>query len=161
MRRGELFKLRWEDVDFDRGFIHIREPKGQIDQRVPLNAAARDLLTSHPRTGSSYVFPGRHGNQRVDIDKQVTRIKEAAGLPKDFRALHGLRHTYASMLASSGQVDLFVLQKLLTHQSQAMTMRYVHLRDDALRRAADMAGDLFTQAMNGHSPQVANLRKGK
>lgn len=161
MRRGELFKLRWEDVDFDRGFIHIREPKGQIDQRVPLNAAARDLLTSHPRTGSSYVFPGRHGNQRVDIDKQVTRIKEAAGLPKDFRALHGLRHTYASMLASSGQVDLFVLQKLLTHQSQAMTMRYAHLRDDALRRAADMAGDLFTQAMNGHTPQVANLRKGK
>ncbi len=29
MRRGELFKLQWDDVDFDRGFIHIRQPQGR------------------------------------------------------------------------------------------------------------------------------------
>jgi integrase len=97
----------------------------------------------HPRTGSPYVFPGRGGNQRTDINKQVTRIKEAAGLPKDFRALHGLRHVYASMLASSGQVDLYTLQKLLTHKSAAMTQRYAHLRDEAMQRAAALAGDLI------------------
>jgi integrase len=159
MRRGELFKLKWQDVDFDRGFIHIRGPKGGKDQTIPLNQAARELLGAHPRTGSPYVFPGRHGEQRVDISKQVTRIKEAAGLPKDFRPLHGLRHTYASMLASSGQVDLYTLQKLLTHKSAAMTQRYAHLRDEALRRASDLAGELIDQAMNGHRPQVTKLRK--
>jgi len=57
----------------------------------------------------------------------VNTIKKAAGLPKDFRALHGLRHVYASMLASSGQVDLYTIQKLLTHKSPAMTQRYAHL----------------------------------
>ncbi len=149
MRRGELFRLQWQDVDFDRGFIHIRTLKGGQDQKIPLNAAARELLTEHPHTGSPYVFPGRGGNQRTDINKQVTRIKEAAGLPKDFRALHGLRHTYASMLASSGQVDLYTLQKLLTHKSAAMTQRYAHLRDEALHRASDVAGNLLNQAMNG------------
>jgi integrase len=149
MRRGELFKLQWQDVDFRRGFIHIRDSKGGPDQKIPLNAAARELLTNHPRTGSPFVFPGRHGNQRVDINHQVTRIKKAAGLPKDFRALHGLRHVYASMLASSGQVDLYTLQKLLTHKSAAMTQRYAHLRDDALRRASDLAGDLLEQVVNG------------
>ncbi len=159
MRRGELFRLRWQDVDFDRGFIHIRDPKGGIDQKIPLNHAARDLLEGHPRTDSPYVFPGRGGNQRTDINKQVTRIKQAAGLPKDFRALHGLRHVYASMLASSGQVDLYTLQKLLTHKSPGMTQRYAHLRDEALRRASDLAGDLITQAMNGNSPQVVNLEE--
>jgi integrase len=61
------------------------------------------------------------------------------------------------MLASSGQVDLFVLQKLLTHKSASMTMRYAHLRDDALRRASDLAGDLIGQAMNGSAPLVVNL----
>jgi integrase len=156
MRRGELFKLKWEDLDFDRGFIHIRQPKGGQDQKIPLNPAARDLLTAHPRTDSPYVFPGRQGKQRTDINKQVTRIKKAAGLPKDFRALHGLRHTYASMLASSGQVDLYTLQKLLTHASPGMTMRYAHLRDDALRRASDLAGDLINQAISGGT-KVMNL----
>ena len=52
MRRGELFRLKWHDIDFDRGFIHIRDPKGGPDQKIPLNDAARDLLNSHPRSGS-------------------------------------------------------------------------------------------------------------
>lgn len=159
MRRGELFRLQWQDVDFDRGFIHIRTPKSGFDQKIPLNAAARELLKAHPRSDSPYVFPGRHGGKRVDITKQVNRIKEEAGLPKDFRALHGLRHVYASMLASSGQVDLYVLQRLMTHQSPHPTMRYAHLRDDALRRASDLAGDLIGQALNGRTPQVEKLRK--
>jgi integrase len=28
MQRGELFKLEWQDIDFERGFINIRHPKG-------------------------------------------------------------------------------------------------------------------------------------
>jgi integrase len=156
MRRGELFRLQWQDVDCERGFIHLRTPKGGQDQKIPLNAAARELLAAHPRTGSPFVFPGRGGNQRTDINKQVTRIKKAAGLPKDFRALHGLRHFYASMLASSGQVDLYTLQKLLTHKSAAMTQRYAHLRDEALRRPSDLVGELLTQAVNGNGKKVVN-----
>jgi integrase len=156
MRRGELFKLRWDDIDFDRGFIHIRGQKGGKDQTIPLNQAARDILESHLRTDSPLVFPGRGGRQRTDINPQVSKIKQAAGLPKDFRALHGLRHVYASILASSGQVDLYTLQKLLTHKNPAMTMRYAHLRDEALRRASDLAGDLIGQIVNGKG-RVANL----
>lgn len=159
MRRGELFRLQWQDVDFERSFIHIRNPKGGQDQKIPLNQVARELLVAHPHTGSLYIFPGRHGGQRVDINKQVTRIKAHAGLPKDFRALHGLRHTYASMLASSGQVDLYTLQKLLTHKSAAMTQRYAHLRDEALRRASDLAGDLLGQVVNGQKRKIANLEE--
>jgi integrase len=64
-------------------------------------------------------------------------------------------------LASSGQVDLFTLQKLLTHKSPAMTQRYAHLRDEALRRASDLAGDLIGKAVNGKRPQVVNGRKKK
>ncbi len=104
MRRGELFKLKWDDIDFDRGYIAIRAPKGGRDQIIPLNQAAREVLENHPRF-EEYVFPGRGGGKRVDINKAVNRIKARAGLPKDFRPLHGLRHVYASMLASSGQVD--------------------------------------------------------
>jgi integrase len=156
MRRGELFKLKWADIDFERGYITIRGPKGGKDQTIPLNQVARNVLENHPRDESPYVFPGRGGKQRTDIKKPVNRIKARAGLPADFRPLHGLRHVYASMLASSGQVDLYTLQKLLTHKSAGMTQRYAHLRDDALRRASDLAGDLIGQAMSGKRPQVIN-----
>ena len=145
MRRGEMFKLQWRDIDFERGFIHIRDPKGGPDQKIPLNDAARNLLQSHVRTGSPYVFPGRGGRQRNTIYRPVRNIKEKAGLPKDFRPLHGLRHVYASMLASSGKVDMYTLQKLLTHKDFKMTMRYAHLRDESLKRASDVASDIMSE----------------
>jgi integrase len=157
MRRGELFKLKWDDVDFDRGFIHIRTPKGGKDQTIPLNQAAREVLEHHPKSDSPFVFPGRGGKQRTEIRRPIDRIRKAAELPKDFRPLHGLRHTYASMLASSGQVDLYTLQKLLTHKTPGMTMRYAHLRDDTLRRASDLAGDLIGQAINGNQNKAINM----
>jgi integrase len=144
MRRGEMFKLKWDDIDFDRGFILIREPKGGVSQKIPLNEAARKLFESLRRT-SEFVFPGFKGKQRVTVSAGVVAIREAAGLPKDFRPLHGLRHVYASMLASSGQVDMYTLQKLLTHKSPQMTQRYAHLRDESLKRAADLAGDIIDQ----------------
>jgi integrase len=149
MRRSEVFKLQWGHIDFDRGFINIIDPKGGPDQKIPLNASARALLESHARSDSDYVFPGRGGLCRVDINKQVNRIKKKAGLPKDFRPLHGLRHVYASILASSGEVDLYTLQKLLTHKTPMMTQRYAHLRDEGLRRASNLAGDLIDQVARG------------
>lgn len=165
MRRSELFRLKWSDIDYDRGFINIRDPKGGRDQKVPLNDAARDLLSSHPKMKSPYVFPGRKGAQRKDIHHQVNRIKRNAGLPEDFRALHGLRHVYASMLASSGEVDMYTLQKLLTHKSPYMTQRYAHLRDEALKKASGLAGDLISIATKeeekGEEEKVVNLSDHK
>lgn len=143
MRRGELFKLQWQDIDFDRGFINIRNPKGGVSQKIPLNDPARKVLLTHPRT-VEHVFDRGDGKPFTDIRRRVNPIKTAAGIPDDFRTLHGLRHVYASMLASSGQVDMYTLQKLLTHKDPKMTQRYAHLRDETLKRAADLAGELIT-----------------
>ncbi|MGD1152877.1 MAG: site-specific integrase [Syntrophales bacterium] len=143
MRRGELFKLKWSDIDFDRGFINIRNPKGGVSQKIPLNDPARNVLLGLPRT-ADHVFVRCDGKPFTDIRRRVNPIKKAAGIPDDFRALHGLRHVYASMLASSGQVDMYTLQKLLTHKDPKMTQRYAHLRDETLKRAADLAGELVT-----------------
>ena len=159
MRRGELFRLKWEDVDFDRGIIHIREPKGGIDQKIPLNQSSREILEAHERTGSPFVFPGRGGKQRVDIKKQVNRLKKKAGIPEDFRALHGLRHVYASLLASSGQVDLYTLQRLMTHKSPQMTQRYAHLQDEALQRASNLVADVIGQMRETEAEKVVVLKK--
>lgn len=148
MRRSELFRLQWEEVDFQRGFINILHPKGGKSQPIPLNESTRELLKSIKKEkGSPFVFPGRKGGQRTDIHRYVNTIRDAAGLPKDFRSLHGLRHVYASMLASSGEVDLYTLQKLLTHKSPEMTQRYAHLRDEALKKASGVASSILSDTM--------------
>jgi integrase len=148
MRRGEIFKLQWDDLDFRRELITIRDPKGGRSQVIPMNSQAKNLLTSHPQGESPYVFPAIDGEKRTTIQVPLRRIRARAGLPKDFRPLHGLRHVFASMLASSGQVDMYTLQKLLTHKSPIMTQRYAHLRDEALKRASSVAGDLLSAIVN-------------
>ena len=138
MRKTEIFKLQWKHVNFERAFIEIVDSKGGGNPTIPLNDSARELLNNHHRTDSPFVFPGREGKQLKNIYQHVNRIKRKAGLPAKFRVLHGLRHVFASMLASSGKVDMYTLQKLLTHKSPLMTQRYAHLRDETLQNASNV-----------------------
>jgi len=139
MRRGEICKLEWRDIDFERGFITLRDPKGKTDQTIPINTAAQEVLDGQPRD-RELVFG--YPNASVAYEHALV-LKKKAELPKDFRIYHGLRHTFASMLASSGKVDMYVLQRLMTHKDPKMTQRYAHLRDEALKAGSDVAADIF------------------
>lgn len=143
LRRGEIQNLKWNDINFTRGVVEIRDPKGGTDQILPLSGEALEVLRDHPRTGE-YVFTGEQGGRILNkmLNKESRAIRDAVGLPKDFRPLHGLRHTFGSHLASSGEVDLYILQRLMTHKSPLMTQRYAHLRDETLRRGAEVMGKI-------------------
>ena len=145
MRKGALLALRWEDCDFVRSIITLRgeaAKKGKTEH-IPMTTAARSVLESIHKQNSPYVFPGRDGKQRTDYRRIARRVKRVAALPEDFRPLHGLRHNYASRLASTGEVDLYTIQKLLTHSSPQMTQRYAHLRDETLMKAASLADGML------------------
>jgi integrase len=149
MRRGALLNLQWDDLDFERGFITLRGDvaKKKKSETIPMNAQARAVLKGVIRTTGPYVFPGKYADRpRKNLRPLLKRIRAKAGLPETFRPLHGLRHSFASWLASSGKVSMYELQKLLTHSSPQMTQRYAHLHDDSLRKASDLAGELFSQA---------------
>lgn len=159
MRLGEVQKLVWDAVDLQRNVVHVRDPKGGKDQFLPLNPAAVDLLNQLPRDpGSPFVFQGgKRKNKKTGLlevrgigsstaARYGRKFAKTAGLPKDFRPNHGLRHSYASALASSGEVDMYVLQKLLAHKSPQMTQRYAHLRDETLRRGADVMSRIVSSA---------------
>jgi integrase len=157
MRRGEIFKLRWDHIDFDKGFIRIHEPKGGKSQNIPLNKNARDILKNIPQT-NEYIFPAKGGGPRKDINKDVAKIKAEAGLPKGFRGLHGLRHVFATVLASSGDIDMLTLQKLLTHKDQRMTQRYIHYREEALVRAGDQVDNIFENALQKKEVKIKAIK---
>ena len=169
LRRGEIFGLQWDDIDFKQDFITIRieHAKSQREEKIKMNSLTKELLLNVRKKRarelkekkqraakkeianvcnvkiSPFVFHGRDGNQRVDLNKPFRRIKDKAGLPANWRMCHSLRHQYASMMASSGKVDLLTLSQLLTHKDGRMTRRYAHLADEALQRAADTASDIM------------------
>lgn len=145
MRRSALLGLEWADISFSNRTIKLR---GEIAKNgktltIPMSEAAYKILSNIEHLDSKYVFPGKNGEKRIEIRRFTDKIKKKAQLPQGFRPLHGLRHTFASLLASSGKVSLFSIQKLLTHESQQMTERYAHLADSALRQATETLDELI------------------
>jgi integrase len=140
-RRGELFRLKWLDIDFDNSFVTLQKPKGGKTATLPVNDLAISVFKSIPKNGE-YVFPGKAGGERENFKGAWLRIRKQAGLPEYFR-LHDLRHHFASILVSNG-IDILTVSKLLNHKDSTITRKYAHLSDLALRKAADKAGTLFT-----------------
>jgi len=150
MRRGELFNLNWGDIDFYNKTITVKSDKKGDQPTIPLNEMAEKVLVEHAHTenGSKFVFPGRGGKKRTECKRPLLRIRKKAGLPDDFRILQGLRHVYASMLVSSGKVDLETLQSLLTHKSPLMTQRYAHLLDESQTNSENIIADAENNLSN-------------
>ena len=146
IRRSAALALRWEDIDSERMTICLRgdaAKKGKTEY-IPISQEVLDLVRLLPKTDSPFLFPGKTPEtHREGFVRAVAEIRKKAELPEGFRPLHGLRHNYASRLASSGQVDLYTLQRLLTHESPEMTARYAHLADEAMKRAAAVGANII------------------
>lgn len=143
LRRGEIFKLKWENVDLANGIFKLIDPKGGKDTILPLSKKALGILQALPRDEESeWIFYGREGQQRTDFKGPWLRVKKAAELPSSFR-LHGLRHHFASSLVSAG-TDLYTVSRLLTHKDISTTQRYAHLSDQTLRDAVNLSDNLQT-----------------
>ncbi len=150
MKRGELFNLNWVDIDFYNKTITVKSDKKGDQPTIPLNEMAEKVLVEHAHTenGSKFVFPGRGGKKRTECKRPLLRIRKKAGLPDDFRILQGLRHVYASMLVSSGKVDLETLQSLLTQKSPLMTQRYAYLLDESRTNSENIIADAENNLSN-------------
>jgi integrase len=154
-RRGETLAAKWSDFDLEAGVWTKpgATTKQATEHRVPLSAPARQLLAGMDRAGE-YLFPGAGGGHRVDLKRPWPAICKAANLAGV--RIHDLRHTYASVLASSGQ-SLHIIGALLGHTQAATTHRYAHLLDDPLRAATETAGAVIT---GEKSADIKRLRRG-
>ena len=135
MRRGEILKLKWADVDFKNRIITIQESKSGKKRMLPMDDTLWEALSLLPtRFQRGYVFPSpvREEQPRFDFTRPFRNAVEKADI-RNFR-FHDLRHTFASHLVMSG-VDLMTVKELLDHASVTMTMRYSHLAPDHRMRA--------------------------
>jgi integrase len=145
-RRGEVQAMKRADLDLDQALWTKpgATTKQKTIHRVPLSEPACQLLKSleeEAEKDAVYVFPGRYDGHRVEIKDEWAAICKAAKI-KGAR-MHDLRHTYASILASSG-LSLPIIGALLGHTQAQTTKRYAHLFDDPLRKATEQVGAVVT-----------------
>ena len=132
LRRGELLRLTWNDVDFDRSRLQVLIAKNKTRRSVHLPAQAVAVLKTLrqlPVVGQRVLLNPEgqpmNGNQ---LHTHWKHIRKAAKL-RDFR-WHDLRHTCASFLAQNG-ANLLEIGAVLGHKSPSVTRRYAHLVEGA------------------------------
>jgi integrase len=150
LRRGEIERLTWADVDLDGYRLHVRKSKSDAgtNRRPPIEEPLRPILretflrqgrpSQDRKVSPVSLMSGKHA-------KQAARAWADAGLHAI--TLHECRHTYASFLMAAGYT-LKEHMEFMGHADLQMTQRYVKLLpqpdetnpadrlNDYLRRAA-------------------------
>ncbi len=125
MRRGELFKLTWANVDTNTLTVAGTTAKSKKTRHIPLNDEALEILKQwRKQCSDGLVFPSADGTALNNIQTSWENLTKKAKV-KDFR-FHDLRHSFASNLVMAG-VDLNTVRELLGHGDIKMTLRYSHL----------------------------------
>lgn len=143
MRRGEILKLTWDQVDMKHGFILLEDTNTKNGSRreIPINSDLREALRSLTRrldTPLIFFDPNSEAGKAKpyqDIRTSFYRACKRAGI-LDFH-FHDLRHTFASQLVMGG-VDLTTVKELLGHKDIKMTLRYAHLAPAHKARAVEI-----------------------
>ena len=159
-RKNEIARLRWSEVDLERGVLRLADSKTGR-KVIALGAAAIKVLSEVERTETPCVFPDhRDGGKPVaNLDWAWVVLREKAGL-SDVR-IHDLRHSFASTGLMAGQ-GLPLIGKLLGHSHVGTTARYAHLSDDPVRAAADRISATVAAAMGGQEPaEIHVLRNAR
>ena len=129
MRRGELFDLKWSDIDLPRKLITVRgeTTKSGYTRHIPLTNEAISCF-EHWNTSNrtvELVFPSPVNGRRLNnINSSWEGLMKLAEI-QNFR-FHDLRHHFASTLVMKG-ADLNTVRELLGHRDLKTTLCYAHL----------------------------------
>jgi type 1 fimbriae regulatory protein FimE len=135
LRVSELVALRWEQIDFKAGLVHVARVKNGTPSTHPIRGpelrALRELRRDYP--DSPYLFVTERGGPMTPatVRKLVARAGELAKLPFPIHP-HMLRHAAGYKLASDGQ-DTRAIQQYLGHKNITHTVRYTQLSPERFK----------------------------
>jgi integrase len=153
MRRGEILRLAWADLNFTgktvtrnvKGeewkvapdWLLVRKSKNGRPRTIPMCAKVREMLylMSEDATRGTFVFQNlRTGTQLLDIKRGYASAVREAGI--DNLTFHDLRHTWATRADECGASQA-VIRDILGHSPTSVTGGYTHSRPEARERAVE------------------------
>jgi len=129
-RYGELIKLRWDDIDWDRKVITLHDTKNKERRLLPLMHYALELMEAHHKIrniASDLVFPAPSNPMRPWNSRSSWLSALQKANIENFR-FHDLRHSAASYLAMNG-ASIAEIAEILGHKTLQMVKRYAHLSE--------------------------------
>lgn len=146
LRLSEGLNLTMADLDLRERTLLVRNGKGGKDRYVPFSQAALLFLQKYldeerpalvktvVPIDREIVFLGKKGRlSRMVIWKAFAATLETAGLEKQNRSVHSIRHSCATHLLEAG-ADVRTVSELLGHTSIETTARYTHVQAEHLKR---------------------------
>ncbi len=146
LRRGEVARLRLDDVDWEGEILHVLRPKQRCTQHYPLvvsvgNAVLRYLKEARPRCLHRELFMTLHAPVRPLLPNSISPIVHsrlaALGVNIPRRGAHCLRHACARHLLAAG-FSLKQIGDQLGHRSASTTLHYAKVDIDGLRQVAEL-----------------------
>lgn len=135
MRRSELLRLRWRNVDLERGLAFLPDTKNGRPRLVPLSPQARSVLAGLSQgSRDDLVLPMSANAVRLSWE----RLRRRAGIT-DLH-FHDLRHEAISRFFEAG-LSVPEVSLISGHRDPRMLLRYTHLRPESVAdRLAHLAG---------------------
>lgn len=145
MRLSELVNINFSDIESDMSKLKVTG-KGAKERVIYLNDACRAALTEYLKIRMSEhsedenaLFVSRN-SRRVSnstIQKMLEKYLKLSGLAKRGYSVHKLRHTAATLMYSTGEVDIRVLKDILGHEQLNTTQIYTHISDKSMEAAVN------------------------
>ncbi len=144
MRRGEILRLRWSDINQDAGLVTARSRKQsrqtvETSRDIPIHPVLQGILTEHqsnrPHGQSVICHAGviepitmdmAHDHFSRTLKGTPWERTMSDGRRKIVLGFHTFRHSFASNLAMHG-VDQRIIDSMMGHQTEEMRKRYQHL----------------------------------
>ena len=138
IRANELVNLKWEDIDFQRGTIHLKTAKGDKERVVFFHEKLKSFIEYFNLKKDGFVFLSNFGkkyNERT-VQNIVKNASRKAGIGKKATP-HILRHSFATHLLEGG-ADIRHIQKLLGHSNLQTTQIYTHVANKDIKKLAEL-----------------------
>ncbi len=145
MRRSEISRLKWKDVDFEDGTIYVAETKNDEPRIIPMSQALLNTLVNIKDTAASeFVFTTPEGKPYTSLSawkRAWSTALKKSGIEKG--RFHDLRHTFVSNLIVNEKEDFATVMALSGHKDISMLKRYSHTQDEAKKNAISKLDESF------------------